>query len=183
MKRQRLHYGSVTQKIEKYKFIKMINNIKALLDNIFQNRNNYNLAIENLMELKCFMFNISDISYNGPLELYIFLSNYTFPAYRENENNDVFTHNKKHTFTFKRKCNLTQLKLNEYIIWYLDDILENSCGYIGPVTITLRSFINENIKTLVHEIKRIIQIPLQYKLQREAIEFNKKITHLKISNY
>jgi hypothetical protein len=161
---------------------KIINNIKVLLDNIFQNRNIYNIAIDNLMELNCFMVSFSNISYNGPLELYLFLSSYTFPAYRENENNNIFTYNKKHTFTFKRKCNLTQSKLNEYIIWYEDEILEN-IGYIGPIIITLRSFINENIKTLVNEIKRIIQISLQYKLQQEAIAFNKKITHLKISNY
>ena len=121
-------------------------------------------------KLSITLYDILSISYTGPLEIYKFLKHYFFPPYREDEKTDEYIKFKKHVFKFKRTCNLTQERLDHYLRLYNRNELDK-LGNVRLMSIvrSIRTFIDYNIKLFLDELKRIITIPRQFKLMRDAI--------------
>lgn len=116
------------------------------------------------------LYDIASISYKGPLEIYKFLQQYVIPPYCEDEKTKVYKKFQKHVFKFKRTCNLTQKKLKHYLTLYDRNKLDKLRHiHLMSIIRSLKSFISYNIKLFLDEIRRIITIPLQFKLMRNAI--------------
>jgi hypothetical protein len=116
------------------------------------------------------LYDIANISYKGPLEIYKFLHQYVIPPYCEDEKTKVYKKFQKHVFKFKRTCKLTQELLEFYLRLYDRNELDK-LGQVRLMSIvrSLKSFICYNIKLFLDEIRRIITIPLQFKLMQDAI--------------
>tara|TARA_Y100000768_G_scaffold135612_1_gene100954 strand:- start:1284 stop:1850 length:567 start_codon:yes stop_codon:yes gene_type:complete len=137
---------------------------------LFDN-NNTRVNVDSMYQhLSITLYDILAISYKGPLEIYKFLQQYVIPPYREDEKTNKYTKFKKHVFKFKRTCKLTQEKLELYLRLYDINELDNF-GHVRLMSIvnSIRTFIDHNIKLFLDELKRIITIPRQFKLMRDAI--------------
>lgn len=148
--------------------------------------NKTRVSVESMYNhLSITLYDILAISYKGPLEIYKFLQQYVIPPYREDEKTNKYTKFKKHVFKFKRTCKLTQEKLELYLRLYDINELDNF-GHMRLMSIvrSIRTFIDYNIKLFLDELKRIITIPRQFKLMRDAITIlmQDKIAILEITN-